>query len=437
MDLLLTNALVATCDVEGSLAGDWQAQLGVIPNGAIGIEHGRVVYVGPSADVDATRAKAVVDVQGGAVLPGLVDPHTHLVFAGSRVAEFARRMAGESYVQIAKEGGGIVSTVRATREASATDLHALVQTRARTMRRLGVTAAEVKSGYHLSLEGELLALRTAGATDVIRTAPTFLGAHAVPPEYRDNRGAYLDLVVDMMLPAVKAQGIATSCDVYIDEGAFTRAEGERILRAAKALGLSVRAHVGQFKDLGGPELLSELGGLSADHLEAFSDEGAAAMAQTGVVAVLLPGAFRTLRQEAPDTDRLRKAGVAMAVGTDLNPGTSPCPDLGLCASLAVRDAGLTLEEAILGVTSVAAKAAGLPEHGRIRVGAQADLLVQAEPDPRTLAYCLGGYLPRAVVMSGQVVEGELATTQGLPLEPSPAEGKDPSRENPVHRPAIW
>lgn len=407
MDLLIKNARVHTC------AGPEDAapleRLGVIEDGAVGIEDGRIVLVGRAADADASSAKQTIDARGGALLPGLVDAHTHIVFAGSRVDEFARRMAGEDYRRIAAEGGGIAATVRWTREADDDTLFELAAGRARAMRAQGVTTVEVKSGYGLTARDELRSLRAARRLEregVVRVTTTFLGAHAVPPERRDDRGRYVDEVVLEMLPQVVSEGLADAVDVYIDDGAFTLAEGRRILEAARDVGLKVKAHAGQFEDLGGPEMLAELGALSADHLEAVSDAGVRAMADAGVVALLLPGAWRTLRQQPPDVPRLRAAGVRLAVATDCNPGTSPTTDLPLCASLAVRDAGLTLEEAVLGITVEAARAAGVDGAGRIEEGARADLALYAFEDARALAYAIGGARARAVVLGGRVVHDE-------------------------------
>ena len=411
-DLLVKNARVVTCaGPEGGSPGE---RLGVIEDGAIGAREGRIAFVGSSAELDPDASAArVIDAGGGAVTPGLVDAHTHLVFAGSRVDEFARRMAGEDYRAIAAAGGGIAATVRATREADDETLFDLAARRARAMRAHGVTTVEVKSGYGLTVRDEVRSLRVArrlGREGIVRVTPTFLGAHAIPPERRDDRARYVDEVCGDMLPAVVEEGLADSCDVYLDDGAFTLDEARQILSAAKNAGLRVRAHVGQFVDLGGAELLGELGALSADHLEAVSESGMRALADGGVVAVLLPGAWRTLRQAPPDVERLRAAGASMAVATDCNPGTSPCTDLGLCAALAVRDAGLTVDEALLGVTVIAAKAAGVADVGRIAVGARADLAVFPQRDARAIAYGIGDVRPTAVILGGRVVhEAEAAS----------------------------
>lgn len=396
MDLVVKDARVVTCD------GPEDDPLGIVEAGAVAVKDGRVAWIGPSAD--APSAAQVIFAAGRVLLPGLVDPHTHLVFAGSRVDEFARRMAGEDYRRIAAEGGGIRATVRWSREADDDALFAATAARAEALRARGVTSAEIKSGYGLTTEHELRHLRVARrveAEGLLHVTTSLLGAHAVPHD-RD-RDEYVEEVASQMVPRAAAEELADACDVYLDDGAFTRDEAAKILGAAKQAGLAVRAHVGQFADLGGAQLAAELGALSADHLEEVSDAGLEAMAEAGVVAVLLPGAWRTLRQEAPDAQRLRRFGVRVAVGTDCNPGTSPTVDLPAMAALAVRDAGMTLEDALLGVTREAARAAGLDDAGRIRVGLRGDLALYDEDDPRALAYGMGGLLARTVVLGGRVV----------------------------------
>lgn len=386
-DLLISNARVVTC------GGDASDPLAIKDDASVAVRDGQIVWIGSSGAHETVRADEHVDAKGRALLPGFIDPHTHLVFGGSRVDEFARKMAGEDYKKIAAEGGGIASTVRATRE---TDDDALTQgaaSRLARMRRCGATTVEVKSGYGLATEHELRSLRIAKSvgTDpsMPETVTTFLGAHTVPSEFEGKRDSYLRLVIDTMLPRIAREQLASSVDVYIDENAFSLSEGRAVLTAAKASGLPIRAHIGQFTDLGGAELLAELGALSGDHLEELSDRGAQAMAEANVVGVLLPGAWRTLRQVPPDVPRMRAAGMTFAVGTDCNPGTSPCTDLPLCAALAVRDAGLSTEEAILGITRNAAQALGLSDRGTIEVGKRADLLLLETDEPRCIGYEIG------------------------------------------------
>lgn len=397
-DTMIVGAKVATCDGAGS---GYDAL--AVREVAIGIRDGLVHHLG-----DPEPARETVDAHGCCVLPGLVDPHTHLVFAGTRVDEMARRMSGVDYRTIAAEGGGIMSTVRATRAASDDALFEGAAARARALRSGGVTSLEAKSGYGLTVRDELRILRAARRVadeGIVKVTTSFLGAHAVPPDI--GREAYVDQVVLEQLPAVVAEGLADACDVYCDEGAFTLEETRRVLSAARAAGLRCRAHIGQFADLGGAELCAEVGATSADHLEEVSDAGLRAMAEAGIVAVLLPGAWRTLRQTPPSAARLRDAGVRMAVGTDLNPGTSATSDLLMCAALAVRDAGMTLEEALLAVTREAAAAAGVTG-GTIALGAPADLALYRTADPRALVYALGGIRARSVYLQGVRVHHDLS-----------------------------
>ncbi len=409
VDLVVRGRLVTCAETPPAGAS---GPLAVLEDGMLAISKGRIAYVGPAIEMPATETV----VASGCVLPGLIDPHTHLVFAGSRVREVAARFAGASYEELARAGGGIMSTVRATREASDETLLQGALARAEALRACGVTTIEAKSGYGLTTHDELRLLQTARAVEeagVARIEATFLGAHAVPTGRR--REDYLLEVVHDQLPEVLAQGIARHCDVYCDRSAFTVEETRQVLSAAKAGGLRVRAHIGQFADIGGAQLLAELGGLSGDHLEELTDDGLAAMAQGGVTAVFLPGAWSTLRQEAPDAARFRKAGVPVAIGTDLNPGTSPLTDLWLAAAMAVRDAGLTMEEAILGITRHAARSLGLSDRGVLKVGAVADFALFREEDPRALVYALGGGRAEQVYLDGRAT-----------LSPSP-----------VGSPAIW
>lgn len=403
--LLIRGARVARCDGAGNAAG----RLALLDDGAVAVgADGLVSFVGRTADApDAGGGTEIVYARGALLTPGLVDPHTHLVFAGRRTGDFEQKMRGVDYQTIAAAGGGIASTVAATRAADDATLRASMRRRLAVLLEGGVTTVEVKSGYGLTLDDELRILRIArddDASDVEarpRTVPTLLGAHTVPPEHRSNRASYVALVIDEMIPAVARERLAAAVDVYLDEGAFSLDEARAILGAAARHGLAVKAHVGQFRDLGGAQLVAELGGLSCDHLEAVSDDGLAAMARAGTSAVLLPAAWRTLRQAPPDAQRLRAHGVHVAVGTDANPGTSPCLDLALCASLAVRDAGLEPAEALLAITSNAARAIGGSDAGRIATGARADLALWDHDDPSMFAYVIGGHRPSRIWVRGK------------------------------------
>jgi len=341
-------------------------------------------------------------------LPGLVDCHTHTVWAGSRATEFRDRLAGRSYTEILEEGGGILSTVAATRAAAEEALATTATARLMEMVRLGVTTVEVKSGYGLTPRDEvklLRAARMAGEQANIRVLTTFLGAHAVPAELRGRREDYVRQVIEDQLP--KAAPHADFIDVYVDRGAFTVEEGRAILMAGRSLGLGLRVHAEQVAYTGAAAMAAELGALSADHLERLDTAGAAAMAESGTVAVLLPGAMAYLRDSPPPVAQLRQQGVPMAVATDLNPGSSPVRDLWSCATLACLSMGLTVEEALLGITRVAADALGRADLGRLDVGSCADLVLVKPPpgeptDPSVLVQYLGGHRAALVIQGGVV-----------------------------------
>lgn len=390
VDLIVEGRIVSCVPTADSPLG--------IVDGMMAVSRGRVTYVGPKVSMPAEEVLKV----DGLVLPGLVDCHTHLVFAGRRVDEARAKFAGEDYRAISGKGGGINSTVAATRQATDETLLNLASRRLTALAAGGVTTVEAKSGYGLSVEHELRLIEIsskAAEHTGLTVAPTYLGAHAVPSGV--PREDYLEEVLEKQIPEVARQGLANTCDVYCDEGAFSVEEARAILLRAKAHGMRLRAHLGQFVDLGGVEMAAELGAVSADHLEAVSDEGIAAMARAKMTAVLLPGAWRTLRQEAPNGRRFRAAGVKVAVATDFNPGTSPCVDLWLCAALAVRDAHLTMEEAILGVTAHGADVLGLSDRGRLRVGSRADFGIYDAGDPLELVYQLGGVRPGELFVAGK------------------------------------
>ena len=351
--------------------------LGVIDDAAVAIDGGRVSWVGPSAS--APDAERIVDGSGLVGLPGLIDPHTHAVWAGSRADEFAKRIAGANYADILEAGGGILSTVAATRQADVSQLRDHARVRLDHMRSRGVTTAEVKSGYGLNPAAELMMLEAAAPEHhSISVVRTFLGAHTVPTEYRQRRAAYVDQIINEQLPMCAPH--ADFVDVYCDRGAFDLDEAIAILSAGKALGLKIRAHAEQVSHTGIAEAAAQLGATALDHLERIDDAGIAAMADAGTVAVLLPGAQLYLRDAPPPVEALREAGVPIAVGTDLNPGSSPVHDLWTAATLSTLIAGLTMEEALLGITRHAAQALGLTDRGFLAAGMKADLAL-FEPPP--------------------------------------------------------
>ena len=371
----------------------------VVRDAAIHLRGDRVVWVG--RDADAPSVEQVVDVDGAIGVPGLVDCHTHAVFAGSRVDDFERRLAGETYTEILERGGGIHATVRATRMASEAELTLLTEQRLERMLAHGVTTVEVKSGYGLRLDVELRQLRAAAAADVgVEVVPTYL-AHVLPPGV--DRAAWVAEVVEVHLPAVV--GLAAGVDVYCDRGAFTRDEAARILRAGRALGLVLHVHAEQVVHTGVAALAGELGAASADHLERVDDAGIAALARGGTVAVMLPGAMVYLRDTAPPVAKLRAAGVPIAVATDFNPGSSPVLDLWTAATLACLTMGLTVEEALAGITVNGGRALGRPELGWLGPGSAADLATFRAPpgEPARVAALvqyLGGHLAEQVWKAG-------------------------------------
>ena len=377
------HARLATC------AG---AGLGAIERGALVTRGGRIVYAGPEAQ--APRAAHAVDCEGRWITPALIDCHTHLVYGGDRAHEFELRLAGASYEEIARAGGGILSTVAATRAASEDELVAQATKRLDALIAEGVGAVEIKSGYGLELESERKMLRAARRLArerqvVVRT--TFLGAHALPPEYRDRRDAYVDLVVDEMLPALAAEGLIDAVDGFCETIAFSRQEIARVFEAARRLGLPIKLHAEQLSNQRGAALAASYGALSADHLEYLDDEGAAAMARAGTVAVLLPGAFYTLRErQAPPVAALRAHSVAMAVATDSNPGTSPLTSLLTALNMAATLFRLTVDECLLGATQHAARALGLEaEMGTLEAGKAAHFALWDIERPAELVYRLG------------------------------------------------
>ena len=393
---------VFTADAAGALAG-----------AVVGVVDDRIVYVGAPEGLAAvgyavTPTTRRLDARGGLVTPGLIDPHTHLVFSGDRAEEYALRTAGATYRDLARSGGGIASTMRATRAASLDALVAASRPRLDRLLAHGVTTAEVKSGYGLDLETELKLLRAIRVLDAghpIELVSTYLGAHTVPPEHRDAPEAYFDLIVREVLPAVHREGLATFCDAFVEETAIPAEAAERILRAAQRLGLRSKLHVDQLADADGAALAARLGAVSADHLEHTSPSGIEALARAGTTAVLLPGATLFLGQAVrPPARALVSAGVPVALSTDCNPGTCPTENLPLMLTLGMSLLGLSPTEVLLAVTTHAARAVGLEARlGRLVPGLAADLVVFDVPDHVRLPYAFGVNRVRTVVKSGRVV----------------------------------
>jgi len=401
-DLLLSNASLATFVGEASH--------GLITDAAIACQDGQIAWIGSMRDLpaaSAASAREVHDLDGALVTPGLIDCHTHLVFGGDRAQEFDLRLNGASYEDIARAGGGIVSTVRATRHASEDELLAQSLPRARALLADGVTTLEIKSGYGLELEAERRMLRVArriGETLGVHVQTSFLGLHALPPEYKDRRKDYVDLVCNELLPALADEGLVDAVDAFCEGIGFSRAETQRVFEHAQQLGLRVKLHAEQLSDLDGAALVATFDGLSADHLEYLSDSGTQAMARAGTVAVLLPGAFYALREtKLPPVDALRSHGVPIAIATDCNPGTSPLLSLRLAANMACTLFRLTPEEALRAVTVNAARALGLSDRGTLAVGKRADLVAWNARQPAELCYWIGGGLVRRVWLGGVAV----------------------------------
>ncbi|KAF1721140.1 imidazolonepropionase [Pseudoxanthomonas wuyuanensis] len=400
-DGLLTHVQLVT------LAGD--DGYGVIEDGALGWRDGVLRFAGPSSRLPGEPARLAHETLSGGgrwVTPGLIDCHTHTVFAGDRAGEFEQRLQGASYEDIARAGGGIVSTVRATRAASEDELLAQSLPRARALLADGVTTLEIKSGYGLDFDNERKMLRVArriGQMLGITVRTTFLGAHALPPEFSGRPDDYIDAVCQW-LPQLHAEGLVDAVDAFCERIGFDAAQTRRVFEAARALGLPVKLHADQLSDGDGAALVAEFGGLSADHVEYTSEAGVRAMARAGSVAVLLPGAFHVLREtRLPPLDAFRTHNVPMAVATDCNPGTAPLQSLRLAMSLACTHFRLTPQEALRGTTAHAARALGLNDRGRLCEGMRADFALWDITQPAQLAYWLGGNLMAGVYVGGQRV----------------------------------
>ncbi|MCH4564991.1 imidazolonepropionase [Halomonas sp. EGI 63088] len=379
---------------------------------AVVVEAGHISRVMPMTELDRDVAAGCREMgRGGVMTPGLVDCHTHLVFGGSRADEFEQRLEGVSYEEIARRGGGILSTVRATRAASEDELFAQARPRLQALMAEGVTSVEIKSGYGLTVADELKMLRVArrlGAALPVRVITTLLGAHALPPEFAGDSDGYIELVCREMIPAAAEQGLADAVDVFCEKIAFSVAQCERVFEAAEAHGLPVKAHAEQLSNLGGSAMAARHGALSADHIEYLDEAGVAALREAGSVAVLLPGAFHTLREtRLPPIEALRAAAVPMAIATDANPGSSPIFNPTLMLNFACTLFRLTPREALAGMTAQGARALGLHErggggHGRVTAGAPADLCWWDAESPAALAYAVQPGRLRQRIFNGEV-----------------------------------
>ncbi len=380
--------------------------LGVVESGVVAAQGGRIVYAGPQADAPSLNAAKQIDCGGRWITPGLVDCHTHLVYAGDRAREFEMRLAGASYEEIAKAGGGIVSTVKATRAASQDALVAAALPRLDALIADGACTVEIKSGYGLSLDDELKMLRAARALAdkrKVRIVTTFLGAHALPPEANGDKDKYIDLVVNEMMPVVAREKLADAVDAFCEGIAFSTEQTRRVFEAAKKHGLRVKLHADQLSNLHGAELAATFGALSADHLEYTDEAGIAAMAKAGTVAVLLPGAFYFLREtKQPPLDLIRRHRVPIAIASDNNPGTSPLTSLLLTMNMAATCFRMTVDECIAGVTREGARALGLlNQTGTLEAGKDCDLAIWNIENLAELVYRMGYNPLHARIRNGQ------------------------------------
>ena len=380
----------------------------VIEDGAVVVQDERIRWLGPTADLPSVPPDAeILDVAGKVIVPGLVDSHTHLLFAGARASEFEQRLQGQSYQEIAERGGGINATVQSVRQASKEELKRLARQRLKHLLSFGVTTVEVKSGYGLTLADELKCLEAISelnAEGPLELVPTFLGAHAVPPEYRNDRAGYIRLLIDEMLPEIARCGLAEFCDVFCEKGVFSISESEEILRKAKNLGFRLKLHADELSPLGGAELAGRLGATSADHLLCITDAGMDALARSGTIATLLPGTAFFLGVPYAPARKLIERGVTVALASDCNPGTCPTENLPLVGTMACTQMRMLPSEVIRAMTIHAAAALGRADRlGSLEVGKQADLIVLDVPSYPHLFYHFGVSHVERVIKRGRVV----------------------------------
>ena len=409
-ELIIHNIgqLVTLAGPRRSRTGAQMRELGIIDDAAIQIRDGVIAALGAASEVASNATARTLDAAGSVVMPGFVDAHTHPVFAGTRENEYEMRAAGLTYQEIAARGGGIRSTVRSTREASADELFSLAQRRTQSLLEHGTTTAEAKSGYGLSLDDELKILRVIqrlNAETSLELIPTFLGAHEIPDEYRADREGYINLVTDEMLPRVAGEKLARYCDVFCESHVFNLEESRRMLSRARELGLGIRIHADQLSRSGGAELAAELGAATADHLEWIDDDGIDLLREAGVIGVLLPGAVFNLglSRYAPARAMI-DAGLAIALATDFNPGSSPTPSMQMILSIACTQMRMTPAESICAATINAAYSLGCGNRvGSLEVGKQADVVVFDCTDYRQIPYLFGVNHAMLVIKSGEIV----------------------------------
>ncbi|MGF1729947.1 imidazolonepropionase [Photobacterium kasasachensis] len=404
MDRVLTNLKMVTMQPEAGYQ--------IIENGMIGIREGKIMFAGHADHEDLHGHPDVIDCHGALITPGLIDCHTHLIFAGNRANEFEQRLNGVPYEAIAKAGGGILSTVKATRDASEDELYDLAVQRLNGLKQDGVTTVEIKSGYGLTLDDELKMLRVArriGEMTDIKVTTTLLAAHALPPEYNGRSDDYIDFVCQEIIPAAAKEKLADAVDVFCEGIGFSTEQSQRVFTAAKAHGLNIKGHTEQLSNLGGSALAAGMGATSVDHIEYLDEDGVTALAANNTVATLLPGAFYFLREtQYPPIEQLRQKNVPMAIATDFNPGTSPIASLRTMMNMGCTLFRLTPEECLRGVTCNAAQALGLQEtRGQIAVGMDADLAIWNIETPAELSYRLG--VPDLVA---RVIDGHLFPSNG-------------------------